>query len=104
MPKSYTLLCRKPLKNILHKNEGIHQERGRHKTQGVGKGNPHGDREGMSQEDSWTTGLGTATCNRNRRTDGSGRKCPQGKHEINRLPKMLKKKNRLPNMFRHIER
>lgn len=51
-PRSYTPLHRKLLENILHQNEGINQERGRYKTQAIGKGSPQGDRRGMSQEDS----------------------------------------------------
>ena len=83
---------RKMLENILQ-NEGINQERRRYKTQAIGKGNPQGDREGMSQEDSWTVGLGAATLFRKRGTKCSRRRCPQEKYEINRLP----------NTFRHIE-
>ena len=39
-PRSYTPLQRKLLENILHRNEGINQERGRYKTQAIGKGSP----------------------------------------------------------------
>lgn len=51
-PRSYTPLHRKLLENIRHRNGGINQERGRYKTQAIGKGNPQGDRKRMSQEDS----------------------------------------------------
>ena len=92
-PRSYTPLHRKLQENILHQNEGINQERGRYKTQAIGKGNPQVDRKGMSQEDSWTAGLGAATLFRKKGTNGSKRRCPKEKYEINRLP----------NTFRHID-
>lgn len=44
VPRSYAPLLRKPPENILHRSEGINQERGKHEIQQAGKGNPQADK------------------------------------------------------------